>query len=199
MNLNINRADIEEIGRALDGIKTSVPVVLSRAINKTLTNVKTDAAKRIGSKINLKAARIKKDFSTHKATVKAIKGSVLAEGGPVGLASFVGTKQVKQGVSVKIYRDSNRFYLRHAFIGNVKGSNHVFERVDYGGGGPYRSGFPYAKLPHQYRYPLNRKTGPRIEDVYVKPEIMNPVLKNAGDRMDINIESQIDFELSKFK
>lgn len=199
MNININRADIEEIGRVTNGIKTSVPQVLSRAINKTLTNVKTDATKRIGSKINLKATRIKKDFSTYKATVKFIKGSLLARGGPVGLAAFTGTKELKSGgVSVKVYKDGNRIKLKHAFMETVKGAAHVFERRDYGRA-KYRPSFPYAKLPHQFRFPLERKTGPRIEDVYVRPEIIKPVLKNAGDRLDVNVESQLDFELSKYK
>jgi hypothetical protein len=74
----------------------------------------------------------------------------------------------------------------------------VFERRDFGSA-KFRPGFPYAKLPRGYRYPLERKTGPRIEDVYDKPEIIKPVLENAGKRLDINIESQLDFVLNKYK
>jgi hypothetical protein len=192
MNISVNRADIEEIGRVINGIKASVPQVLSGAINKTLTNVRADAVKRLGAKINLKAARIRSDFSMLKATV-------IAKGKPVGLASFIGTKELKAGgVSVKVYKDGNRVKLKHAFIGFVKGTNHVFERLKYGHA-QYRPGFPYAKLPHKYRYPLERLTGPRIEDTYSRPEIINPVLDNAGTRLDVNVESQLDFVLSKYK
>ena len=112
MNINVDRAKIEEIGTMLNGIKGSVPQVLSRSINKTLVNVRTDAVKRIGTKINLKAARIRSDFRQIKATVKVIKGSVIAKGNPVGLASFLGTKELKSGgVSVK-YRLSKDFILK---------------------------------------------------------------------------------------
>jgi hypothetical protein len=199
MNIKVDQGDIEEIGRMLKGIRSSVPQVLSVGINNTLKNVRADSVKRLGVKINLKAARIRKDFTMNKANVNKLQGSVVAKGDPVGLASFIGTKELKSGgVSIKVYKDGKREKLKHAFMAKRHATNHVFERREYGHA-KYRPDFPYAALPHKYRYPLERKTGPRIEDTYTRPEIIDPVLENAGERLSINIESRLNFVLDKYK
>jgi hypothetical protein len=121
----------------------------------------------------------------------------LAKGKPIGLISFSGTKQLKSGfVSFKVHRKEPTTKLRHAFIARATGNDHVFERLDWGKR-PFRPGFPYAVLPHKYRFPLERLTGPRIEDDYSQKLIIDPVSIMAANRLTKNVDSQIDFEWSK--
>jgi hypothetical protein len=170
---------------------------MARAINKTLMGTRTDAVGEIYKSLNLTKTRIRKDFSLHKASSTLVRGSVLAKGKPVGLISFTGTKQLKSGfVSFKVHRGKKFQKLRHAFIARAKGTDNVFERINWGKR-PFRPGFPYAVLPHKYRFPLERKTGPRIEDDYSQKLIIDPVSIMAANRLTKNIDSQIDFEWSK--
>jgi hypothetical protein len=125
----------------------------------------------------------------------------VAKGKPVGLASFSGTKELKRGgVSVKVHRTKPRNVLRHAFMARGKGSTteHVFERKYYGKK-PFRPGFPYAMLPDKYRFPLERLTGPRIEDEYAKPGVLDPTMGYANFKLGENINSQLDYEFSKLR
>jgi hypothetical protein len=212
MNIKLNQEDIEEMGRVLSEIKNGVPRVLTTAINKTIINTQTEAVKKIGAKINLSAKRIKKDFKQFKANYQKLNGALEAVGGPVGLISFTGTKELARGgVSVKIYKDGSRSKISYAFIAKGKGEPkdpdnpklHVWARKHFKGR-PYDPKINYAALrrvlgDEPYALPLKRLTGPRIEDVYDKPEIFNPVFDYAQERFVFNLEHEYDYVLSKLK
>lgn len=197
VKVDIDRGDLTRLKATMAAIGKSAKPVMARAINKTLTGTRTDAVGEIYKSLNLTKTRIRKDFSLHKASSVVVRGSVLAKGKPVGLISFTGTKQLKSGlVSFKVHRREKHTKLRHAFIAQAGGNKHVFERVNWGKR-PFRPGFPYAVLPHKYRFPLERKTGPRIEDDYSQKIIIDPVAIMAGNRLTKNVDSQIDYEWSK--
>jgi len=203
IQMKFNQADILEVKAVMAGIGRSPNPVMSRAINKTLGVTQTFAAKRIYNTLNLTQTRIKKNFSQNKASTTDVRGSLVAKGGPVGLASFTGTKELARGgVSVKVHRSGSRFILKHAFMAKGKGqtetAQHVFERKNYGNRA-YRPGFLYATLPDKYRFPLERLTGPRIEDEYAKPTVLNPTMGYADYQLGIQLNSQLDYELSKLR
>ena len=112
--------------------------------------------------------------------------------------SFSGTRELKggKGVSVKLKRKGSREYFRHAFIADAKGTTNVFEREEWGHA-RWIPGYPYWKLPKQYRFGLDRLSGVAIEDYYKDDRIYQKVLNYGGERLVINVNSQIDFELSK--
>lgn len=197
MRVDINKADILAVKTMLTGIKGAYPRVMSRSINKTLTNVRVFAVKEIAKDLNLTQTRIKQDFYEDKASYSHLSGKVAAKGKPVGLISFKGTRQLKAGVKVKVHVSKSATTLKHAFITTASNAKNVFWRQYDAARSKYRPGFPYAKLPHKYRYPLERLTGPRIEDEYSKPKVLGPTMKHADDRIIVNMKSQIEFELSK--
>jgi hypothetical protein len=197
VKVDIDRGDLTRLKATMAAIGKSAKPVMARAINKTLMGTRTDAVGEIYKSLNLTKTRIRKDFSLHKASTMIVRGSVLAKGKPIGLISFSGTKQLKSGfVSFKVHRREKPTKLRHAFIARASGTNNVFERITYGKR-PFRPGFPYAVLPHKYRFPVKRLTGPRIEDDYSQKIIIDPVSIMAGNRLTKNVDSQIDYEWSK--
>jgi len=201
MQIKFNQLDLARVKATMAGVGKSAVPVMYRAINKTLGVTQTFAVKRIYTTLNLTQTRIRKDFSQNKALSVRVAGSLNAKGKPVGLASFIGTKELKRGgVSVKVHRAKPRTTLRHAFmaIGKTGSGLHVWERQHYGKQ-PFRPGFPYATLPDKYRYPLERLTGPRIEDEYAKPKVLDPTIQYANYSLGTNLESQLDYELSKLR
>ena len=197
IKIEMDRADLLRLKATMAAIGKSSKPVMARAINKTLGVTQTFAVGKVAEDLNLTKTRIKKDFKQFKANYSAVKGSLSAKGDPVGLMSFSGTKELKSGlVSVKVSRKKSPTKLRHAFIAKAKGNDHVFERVTYGKK-PYQPWRNYAFLPDRYRFPLERKTGPRVEDYYAAARAIKPTIIFAGEKIKQNISSQIDYEWSK--
>lgn len=207
MRCEIDTSSLDDIQQLLSGIKSGYPRVVSGAINATLTTVKTQAAARIGNELNLKAARIKKDFTVQKANFSKLKGAVIATGEPVGLINF-GAKQTQKGVTVKVLRKGGRSLLRHAYIGTGRGKSgsHVFWRKKDRASMPTPKRFvtgkkhraPWPKFGAQYTSPVERLTGPRIEDFFAKPSIFDPVSIQASHVFARNVEKKVDDVLRRF-
>lgn len=197
MKVDINQSDLLAVKAMFAGVKGAQKRIITRSINKTITNTRVFAVKEIGKDLNLPAKRIRKDFRENKATVTKQFGSVEAKGKPVGLISFKGTRQLKAGVKVRVHVSKAATTLKHAFIATANNAKNVFWRQYKGTRAKIRPGFPYARLPRQYKYPLERLTGPRVEDEYSKDKVLNPVMKYAGERFVMNMDSQVSLELSK--
>lgn len=212
MQVKVNQAQVAEIKILLSGVKNGAPRVMSKGINKTITSTVTFAAKEIGKHYNLTQKRIKEDFIPKKSTVSNLGGAIFATGEPVSLTSFIKTTQVKDGVSVMIKKDTGRFRWRHAFIRVVKNARQAWYRPLPPGVTRSRQLYKvwkrsdkYGVLPEKYRYGpykgktniILRLTGPRVEDEYGKPRTLNPVQKHANDRLQVEINQALNFELSK--
>ncbi len=198
MKVELNKADLAKINLLLGGVKAAAPKVLVRGINKTLTGVNTTAKKAVAKRYNLTQKRIGQNFSTNRAKTALIAGSWRSTGKPIGLMSFKGTRKIKKGVSVLIEVGHKRQILRHAFIGVSRGAKNVFEREYYRPPvRPFMPTFPYGILPKKYRLPVDRLTGPRIEDELGKDRTLNEVQADADRRFTQNLERELNFELSK--
>ncbi|KKN52428.1 hypothetical protein LCGC14_0612820 [marine sediment metagenome] len=205
MEISIDQTQMRDVQAMLSGIKNGYPKVLSRSVNKTVTGVRTDAVNEIYKNLNLTKTRIRKDFKIKKMTWAYLTARIVSKGAPVGLAAFAGTRQTKKGVSVKVKRAGKRSILKHAFIADAKkaavfGSKtrtHVFWRKYKGPRSKPKAGFSYGALPRTYRLPVERLVGPRIQDILDEPKVMKPVMKMADDRLAVNLQRELNFELSK--
>ena len=205
MEIQIDESQLRDVQTMMTGIKNGYPKVLTRAVNKTLTGVRTDAVGEIYKDLNLTKTRIRKDFKIKKMTWSYLTARIISKGAPVGLAAFTGTRQTKKGVSVKVKRSGKRSILKHAFIADAEktatfGSitrTHVFWRKYSGPRSKPRVGFSYGALPRKYRLPVERLIGPRIQDIFDEPKVMKPVMKMADDRLAVNLQRELNFELSK--
>jgi len=182
----ISTADLIKLHLLLNDIKNGPRTVTVRAINSTLAGVRTDAVDEVYKVMNLTKTRIRKDFKVTKANAAVPKGKVTASGKPVGLASFSGTAQRAKGTSVKVNRLGQRTIIKHAFIAEIKNAKNVWRRIFIPGG-------PRGK--RVARLPIDRLTGPRIEDIIAKPAVMSVVMAKAGARFAANIDHVTEYLL----
>ncbi|OGP61899.1 MAG: hypothetical protein A2V65_01270 [Deltaproteobacteria bacterium RBG_13_49_15] len=196
--IEFDQNQLKDVERAIAGAGGSPPKVVSRAVNKTMTGIRTDATTEIGAILNLKKSRIRDDFKIKKMSMQTMTGNISSTGKPVGLINF-GAKKVSKGVSVQVKKTKPRSTLYHAFITTAKGAENVFSRAYRGARATVRPGFAYGRLPRLYRFPIERLTGPRIQDIYDDPAVMGAVLKKADTRLKTNLSHEMDYELSKLK
>lgn len=199
--VKLNQADVAKVKALLGDLKDKYKTVIVRSINKSLQTAQTQATARIGNEINLKAARIKKDFTLKKANYSDMSGSLKMTGKPVGLVQF-GARQTQKGVSVKVLKSESRSVLKHAFITTGKGSKkeHVFWRQKERKTMPKPKRFPMGKIskkgwkhiPKPYKLPLERLTGPRIEDIFAQPKVLDPVTIQAQHLYFKNVAAEVD-------
>lgn len=197
MKVELDKSDILKVRSMLNGIKGGADTAIYRSINKGISHGKTQAVKAIGQELNLKAGRIKQDFTVKKAYRDNLSGSVTATGKPVGLAQF-GASARKTGVSVKVKKKGSRKLLKHAFIRKVKGVDHLFWRQYDGPRKKVRPGLGYARLPRAFRFPIERLEGPRIEDIYDEPMVYNPVFEAAAKKTADNLMSEAENILRRY-
>jgi hypothetical protein len=199
MNIDIDRSDLLRVKATMAAIGKSANPVMARAINKTMGNVQTFGVKKTAEYLNLSQKRIRQDFRQIKASPSKVSGAVIAEGDPVGLFSF-GAKVLKSGiVSVKMLKKKPPVKLSHAFVSYAKGNWHIFERVwslEHRNL-PYDPRKRYEKMPKKYRFILARLEGLRVEDVYGDDRVLKPTIKWGGEKISVNIASQLDLEWSK--
>jgi len=192
MEIRVDQGMLNEVLSAVGDIKNGYKQVLVTSINKTLGTVKTQATARIGNELNLKAARIKGDMTLQKANYSKVSGALICSGEPVGLVQF-GASQVQKGVTVKVLRSSPRSLLKHAMVitGGNSSTKHVFWRQYDGPRKPVVPGKKYGALPKEFRLPLERLTGPRIEDIFAQDKVMGPVTIQANTLFLSNVDAKI--------
>jgi hypothetical protein len=193
--LIIDEAQMTSVRSALSGIANGYETVMRNAINRTLSTVQTQAVARIANEMNLSSANIKGDFSITKATIAKIGGAVKAKGKPMELINFRNWTQTTAGIKIKIYNNVSAKIIAHAFSSYAPRSRMQIRMRGYQGARkPYKPWMSYGNLPwrftggalttggagiHNYRGPIKVLTGPRIEDVFIKPQIFDPVTIQA--------------------
>jgi len=184
VSIQINREDIARIKRDFMLMSDEVPLAQSRVINRTLTAVNTEASVQVRKTYNLKAKRIKKNFSIRRANKNNLNARWQSKGQPVGLMQF-GARQNRRGVSVKVETADARKTIDHAFIQLGKNRvKHVFWREKIGS-------------VMVARYDINRLAGPRIEDALAKPKVQKALQKKADETMQKRLDAEANYILSK--
>jgi hypothetical protein len=200
--LKVDEAQMASVMSMVSGIKNGYETVMKNAINRTLSTVQTQAVARIANELNLTSARIKQDFWILNATLARTGGGVYSKGGPIGLVSY-GAKQtssLKSGMTsdlkVKVKKASSYKTIKHAFFATTTHSNagkvvNVYWRKFKGPRSQWNPRRAYNKLPSEYRFPLERLTGPRIEDIYSSDIVFEPVTIQAQTIFVKNIDAEV--------
>ena len=189
-SLQVNQEQMQRVQSMLSEIRLGAEKAMKLAINTTIQTTKVQIAKRLGEKINLPARRIKEDIQPDKATMARLSGSIVVRGEPVGLINFAGA-QLKQGVKVKVYKDGASKLIKHAFKSTKSGKEHLWWREWQGTRKSVIPNFKYGKLPKKFRLPVKRLTSIRIEDVLAKPEILDPINRDAAALLVENTDRAI--------
>lgn len=187
-SISIDSADIERAKDDLNRLTNEMPHVAVRALNKAMTGVKTDMVAIIRERYNYKAAALRKRISITKANRQNIRGIVQSKGGAVHLTDIAGTRQTKKGITVDVRKDTGRQLIPRAFLQMSGGKKIAYRRV----GDPPGQ---IAKLVG--RYPIQAITTAHPEVLYNAPDNWARVSQASADRLDTNIQREIDAEFRK--
>lgn len=218
MTLTLNQIDVDSVKKMLGDCKTAPEKVISRALNKTMTGIKTDASTEIRAILNAKKADVDDTFRVTSASVAAMSCKFVSTGKPLPLMTF-GARNTKKGVSVQVKKTSARKVISGAFIATMKsGHKGVFWRKWHDRGVPTKTGMevqmsklgyfwskqsrqflPFAMLPYKYRLPIKELYSSRVPDVLSDPPVINSVIEKANARLVVNLDREVNFELSKMQ
>lgn len=204
-SIKIDESDLKNVRDMLSDMKDAGTKVIVRALNKTLTGVKTDALSAIRAEITASKKAVDGTFRIEKAGSARLQASISSTGTPLPLSEY-SARQTKKGVSVQVKRTSPRKVIRGTFITTMKsGHKGVFWREWHGYGAGWieeatkRRNLHYGKLPKIYRLPIKQLYGPRVPDIMSNDPVMKVILSRAGERLHSNLAHETDYELSRHK
>ena len=178
--------DLAQAQKDLQRLGYEMPAVAVRALNKAMTGTKTDMKAVVRADYNYKAATLEKRISISRANRASIQGHIRSKGGRVHLTDIAGTKQTKKGVTVNVRKSTGRQLIPRAFInvGRNSGKKLVFRRAEEGG-------------QMVARYPIEVRDTAHPEVIYNAPHNWAKIQSKAAERLDTNIEREIDAEFRK--
>lgn len=180
MRLNV-KLDIEEVKRfATDVQRNRVPLAASRAINKVLGNVRTEASKQIRQERALSASTVRDALTIKRATKALLIGNVTASGRPIPLKEYQ-ARRTKTGVTVKVSPGGRKLVV---FAGNKgflvdKIGGHVFARTG------------------KQRLPIKKLYGPSIPSTFVKDKVIAALDRVANDSWAKRFAEELRYEFNK--
>ena len=218
IKIRINQQQLNDVYSSLKYIQNGASKAISRAINKTLTGVNTDAAKIVTQDLNVTQKIFKKRVSKIKAKFNNISGKWQSKGSKgLPLSEFTGTRPVRSGgVSVKIFKGTSRKIIRDAFMARMPnrsktdadapGHMGVFWRggkgspnIHVGEGKPIGNTATYLNFPGRwpkiYRLPISERFGPTPEDVLKKK--MPDLEQKAQARIGANLDHEVEYLLKQ--
>ena len=199
-NIKMDEADVRRVHEMLDDFKGMPERVFVRALNKTLTGVRTDSSAAIREVVTAKKAAVDATFKLDKPTVSNMRAAISSVGKALALIDY-STKETSKGVSVQVRKDRSRKVVPGTFLATMD-SRHkgVFWREYHTVSKKKKDpDINYAALPKVFRLKIKERFGPRIPDIMGNDPVMNVILEKASDRLHENLNHETDWEMSKHK
>lgn len=187
--MSLTFSGLKETQRAYAAAAKAMGRAEARAVRRTGVTIRAEQTREITKTVNLRAGAVRNEVvvkSQPTADRPRVVFEVKSKGIP--LASFLGTRQTKKGVSVKVLRGGPRALLRAAF-GVEKFGGNFFGRA---GKGTKR----YGK-PHVGRLPMVKLFGPNILSQYVKDAIQKVGVNVWEKRLPVELERETNFALKQ--
>lgn len=177
------RADIKQATLFLTAVERgSTRKALPRALNKTATTVRADAARRLQERRSLKIGVIKGAMRIERATITKHRAAVVVSGKPIPIRHF--SRAGDRGVTVRITRGAKRHRL-------MRHGNKAFSNSKFAGGNIFvRTG--RSRLPISKWAPV-----PGLPRVLVQKEIVAALRRVIAQTFPRRLEEELRFEISK--
>ncbi|MDD3662288.1 MAG: phage tail protein [Candidatus Pacebacteria bacterium] len=184
----IKVSGIEDVEKRLGNMKKEAPLVVSRAINRAIQNVKKNMGKETSARYFISSGDVKKTVNVTKASKSNLKAAAISQGGGIALSKF----KVNPGTPVR-YRGKNR--SPKVYKAGVKKSGGV-KPLD----GDPKSFVAIMKSGHKGVFsrmsedslPLKQLYGPSVPQMVKNEEIMNPINKEANDTLQKRINAEVN-------
>ncbi len=185
VTVQFDEARLRSIAQTLKGVKKGMPRVMSRAINKTATGLRTTISKALAKELQFKVGTVRKSIGLAKATQKIWRAQLDLFGNRIPLYNF-GAKPRKPrqagdpagtGITYKIRQ---RKTLAHAFTQRMK-SGHV--------------GI-FSRLGRKKQ--ITELFGPSLGQVLAKDDArMVRLTESSASKLEKNIDIQVGLILAK--
>lgn len=164
VSLEIDDKALTSAQKLLSNLSGAYEKAASRAINRTLTHVRSDAVKEVREEFTVKAKPLRDSVSIKRAKPQRLQGEFKSSGRSLGLMQFrVNPKTDTTGnrrrrVTAQV-RKGEKFEVNKGFVFNRQ----VFRRVS------------------KARLPVERQTGPSAPQMIGENEIFEKVSLNADE------------------
>lgn len=182
-----------EIQKRLGAFKSKTPLVLSRAINRAIQNVKKNMGKETSALYYISSGDVKKTVNIVKATKGSLKAAAISSGGGIALSKF----KVSPGTPVR-YRGSKR--TPNMYRAGVKKAGGM-KPLD----GDPKSFVAIMKSGHVgvftrtsgHSLPIKQLYGPSVPQIVKNEDIMSKINKEANETLQKRIDAEINNILRK--
>lgn len=177
--ITVNADKMKEIEKRLSQYHKQAPAVVSRALNRAATNVKSNASKKAREIYRIKAQDVNKTFKIKRASRNSLGASVVSSGGSIGLEKFKTNARVPSAKKPRAFKaavkkqGSLRTILR-GFVANISGVK-VFQRTS------------------KKRLPIQRLFGPPVPQMVDNPEVRRYIEEQAV----ATYEKRLDHEIKR--
>lgn len=207
ITIKMDQAELDKITTMLAEFPNSAKKVRVRAVNKTLTGVRTDATNAISDEVTATKTAIRSTFGLLKSNYSDERGIIYSKGAPLPLIAY-SARQTNKGVTAQIDRTDARVLWPSAFISTVRtaqqaasgieGHKGVFSRKKP----PYKTkaspSLPWKRFGRpELRLPIKEMYGPSIPNVFARETAMKKSLASADERLQKNVDHELDYELEK--
>lgn len=181
---------IRQFERMLAGIPNALPRVMSRGLNRTATEARTQASRRLSQATGLRVKDIRPRIVLKRATYKNWRSAIEFRAGGMPVVRFP-HEPTTEGVT---YRPSRRKHvlIRHAFRATMpSGHTGVFLRARYAKG-------RYIPMKSRPKREAIYEQKVRLQDVFLESQAeMNRVYIESLARLEKNIHDQVQLILRR--
>jgi Prophage minor tail protein Z (GPZ) len=200
ININV-RSDISGALRKFQLIEDDAKRAIPRALNKTMTTARAQAARQIVDVgYGLKISGIRKSISIERASVGRLRAAIRATGRPIPLI-YYGARETSKGVSVDVLH--GRKVIPHAFIATMpSGHEGVFIRVGAAAqthaalaGAGITTGKPVRspRSSGKHGLPIRELFGPSIPAAFSNRAVREALVAAVRDRFPVVLSQELRY------
>jgi hypothetical protein len=189
------KTNIDQALRSFEILEEDAGKAIARALNKTATSARAQAAREIRNVgYGIKVGAIKKAISIRKANRSELTAVVRAVGRPIPLINYQ-ARQTKAGVTVAVL--NGRKTITHAFIATMKsGHKGVFIRADARTSGVGRKGFKIQRrkaMGRRHGLPIDELFGPAVPSAFANQIVQDALTQAVQERFPVVLEQELKF------
>lgn len=179
--ISVSAENLKAIQKALSGTPKKVNQVLSRAVNRAVTNVKSNISKKVREQYVVKASDVKDSLHITKATVGYPVAVVKSTGKKLNLTKFRispieprPTSPPKNGYRVEVKKSEGLKTVPRGFLAYTKNSLGFFQRTG------------------SSRMPIKRLMGPSIPEMIGHEDTIEYIESEARSMLNKRIEHELE-------
>lgn len=179
--ISISVEGMDAVKRAMGNCPRKINLALSRAVNRTVTTVKSNISKQVRAGYTIKAQDVKDSLEISKATAAKPYAIVKSTGQRISFTKFRISPQEPRprnppggGYKVTIKKSSGLKAVPRGFLAYARGSLGFFQRTG------------------SSRFPITRLTGPSVPEMIGRPQIITDIEKQAGTMLQKRMSHEVE-------